>query len=91
MPQPDPCGVYADERDDGLTFVCEVWAEDNRRHRIARMRAIARRWRWGDWICRRCGEALPMWKRADARFCSEGCRKADARERRNRLRPFATH
>jgi len=51
-------------------------------HRKARVVAIVKRMAQRTWCCRRCGDELPIDKRADARFCGEGCRKRAARERR---------
>jgi RNA polymerase-binding transcription factor DksA len=71
------------EHDDGRsTITALVPREGNRRHRIARMLAVGQRLRWGGWKCQHCGEPVPLFKRADARFCAERCRKADARQRR---------
>lgn len=85
MPAPDPSGLDCEERDDGsFTITAEVWWHGNRRHRIARMMAVARRIRWGGWRCLNCGEPVPLYRRADALFCGEGCRKRAARERRQR-------
>lgn len=83
MPAPDPNGLSIEEYDDGgFRLTAEVWAEGNRRHRLARMRAVTRRLRWGGWKCRGCGEPMPLCKRADADYCSESCRKRAARRRR---------
>ena len=76
MPAPDPEGFYFD--DDGrLTF--GIWWHGNRKNRFARYRAIARNLRSGDWRCRWCCGHVPLFKRSDARFCCEGCRKKHAR------------
>ena len=34
------------------------------------------------WACRQCCAPIPMYRRADARYCCEGCRKLAARRRR---------
>lgn len=87
MPAPDPAGVDIEEHDDGgFRITCEVWEDGNRRHRLARMRAVARKVRFGGWRCRRCSRPVPFYKRADALFCSERCRKAEARVRREHRR-----
>ena len=83
MPQPDPNGLYLDEREDGsFTVTAEVWWHGNRRHRLARMLAVARNIARGGWRCWRCATEIALFKRADARYCGEQCRKATARERR---------
>lgn len=84
MPGPDPEGLEIEERADGsFTISGSVWWYGNRRARIARMRAIARQIRFNGWKCRWCSAPIPLWRRADARFCCEGCRKRDARQRRD--------
>ena len=87
MPGPDPNGLYIEEYDNGgFRLTAEIWWHGNRRHRVARMLAIKQRLRWGGWKCLCCGEPVPIYKRADARYCSEGCRKAEARARRQNRR-----
>ncbi|SLN64069.1 hypothetical protein ROA7450_03376 [Roseovarius albus] len=34
------------------------------------------------WHCLHCGNLMPEWKRVDAKYCKEGCRKMAARQRR---------
>ncbi len=76
-------GLYVEEYDDGgFRISCWTSEDGNRRNRIARMMAVSRNIRFGGWKCRRCREPIALYKRADARFCSERCRKAEARERR---------
>lgn len=36
------------------------------------------------WNCLRCGQTIDPWKRVDARYCCESCRKMAARDRRRR-------
>lgn len=83
MPPPDPEGLSLETSDDGRwRLLAEVWTDGNRRHRLARLRAVSRMIRLGGWTCRACGSDMPLHKRADARYCSERCRKSDARARR---------
>lgn len=83
MPGPDPEGLDIEEYEDGgFRITAEIWAHGNRRNRISRMQRVSRNIRRGGWKCWRCGEPVPLYKRADARFCSEGCRKRAARGRR---------
>lgn len=84
MPEPDPFGISM-ERDGqgGYGLTAEIWWHGNRRNRIARMQAIARKLRLGGWLCEHCGQPVPINKRADARYCRERCRKAAARIRRS--------
>ena len=83
MPGPDPDGLYIDEYDNGdFTIGCEIWEHTNRSHRIRRMLAVAANIRRGGWRCLHCREPIPLYRRADAYFCRERCRKAAARARR---------
>lgn len=85
MPAPDPEGLYLEEYEDGsISVISEIWEHGNRRHRLARAKRVLRNLRW-DWRCSWCREDIPLHKRADARFCSERCRKAKARQRRSLL------
>ncbi len=84
MPGPDPNAVWLEENGRKLSVFYEnyLWTnnEGNRKARaIAMLRRAARR----DWMCHWCGDALPVWRRVDARYCCEGCRKRAARLRRN--------
>lgn len=83
MPEPDPEGVQVEEYDDRTFRVwAEIWEHGNRRHRLARMQAVARNLRCGGWRCLECRRPVPLYRRADARFCTESCRKRAARRRR---------
>lgn len=83
MPGPDPEGLDLEELENGgFRIYAEVWEHGNKRHRIARMLAVSRNMRAGGWRCWGCGEQVPLYKRADARFCSEPCRKNAGRRRR---------
>ncbi len=83
MPGPDPKGLHIEEHEDGSwTVTAEIWQESNRRARIARLQAVARNMKRNRWVCERCRAPVPTFRRADARYCREGCRKRAARERR---------
>lgn len=83
MPEPDPEGIEIEEGDDGgFRVVAQVWDYGNRRHRLARMRAVMWNMRRDRWRCEECGEPVPSCRRTDARYCGEGCRKRQARRRR---------
>jgi hypothetical protein len=85
MPAPDPEGLDLEEYENGgFRVIAEVWEHGNRRNRIARMKAVSRNIYRGGWRCWRCSKPVPLYKRADAQYCSEGCRKKAARERRER-------
>lgn len=83
MPAPDPETIWLDETGPNwrICHFAWVWGNENRRHKraIRLLRLYARPW---GWYCRRCQELMPEYKRADAVYCSESCRKRDARERR---------
>lgn len=83
MPAPEPDTLWFEEYDGQVVanFQRYFWT-GNVAHRKARAIAIMRRMRRGDWLCLWCGETLPDYKRADARYCCEGCRKSAARGRR---------
>ena len=89
MPAPDPFGLSYGETATGQPIVmAEIWGsrarpffEGNPKHRKARAAAVLRRLRCDGWICRDCGEPVPMFRRADADYCREGCRKRAARRR----------
>ncbi|WP_164885759.1 hypothetical protein [Paenirhodobacter populi] len=88
MPAPDPFGLSYDETPDGMPMVsAEVWnipgqPQGNRRHRIARAKAVLMKLRQNDWTCPQCGGLVPIWRRADAVYCSTGCRKRAMRGRK---------
>jgi hypothetical protein len=76
MPTPDPNGLYIDEDENGrITITAEIWPHGNRRHRIARMKRVMRNVRTNRWRCWGCGGLMPLYKRADAKFCKERCRR----------------
>lgn len=83
MATPDPNGIILEEFEDGsYGLTAELWAHGNRRHRIARLQAIARNIKRDRWRCVGCGKPVPLYRRADARHCDEQCRKRAARKRR---------
>lgn len=86
MGAPDPDGISIDLQDGRVVVQFQVWCESNpvareaRAVRILRLIGID-----GDnWQCRWCGNPIPVFKRADAHYCRETCRKANARARRRR-------
>lgn len=89
MTGPDPDGIDCHQTEDGRWHVLAavwpksgVWATGHRNHRLARAKAILRNLRWGGWACWGCGDPVPLWRRADARYCSTACRKRAARRRK---------
>ncbi|MCC0071102.1 MAG: hypothetical protein H6897_14395 [Rhodobacteraceae bacterium] len=101
MPAPDPFGLHYDETPDGRPMIkSEIWPSDgmfakgNRRHRLARAKAVVRKLTLNGWACRECGGHVPLTRRADAVYCGESCRKRAKRKRqaletdaRRRLQP----
>lgn len=83
MPGPDPDGLYFEVYEGRwiVSYFPYFWS-GNEGHRKARAIALLRRKVRGDWRCGWCWKELPIWRRVDARFCGEGCRKKAARERR---------
>lgn len=87
MPAPNPFGIDYDETADGHPMVTgELWPSNglfagNRRHRLARMRAVLGNLSRGGWCCPECGDPVPICRRADAVYCSRGCRKRAMRAR----------
>ena len=83
MPAPDPHGVSIGWGwPDSITVDMELWGCGNRRTRKRRAVAILGNLRHGGWCCRWCTEPVPLFRRADAVYCSAGCRKRHARARR---------
>ncbi len=88
MPAPDPFGISYEETADGRPRVlAEVWPSSglfagNPRHRSARAKRILRNLNWGGWCCLECGDHVPLYRRADAVYCREACRKKAARHRK---------
>ena len=84
MPGPDPNALWLSEADYGrigMTFESYMWSNSSH-NRQKRVTAILRRMMRRTWRCRWCWEELPIWRRADAKYCCEGCRKRAARYRR---------
>lgn len=88
MPGPDPSGLDYNKAPDGRWRVtAEVWPQSglfasNRKHRIARLRTVVRNLERGGWLCSWCLDPVPIWRRADARYCCQGCKRSATSERR---------
>ncbi len=85
MPGPDPNGVWLKESENGTRrIVWDSWSHTNvtarRRRALAVLRNVAR----GGWLCRWCRSAVPLFRRSDALYCGESCRKKAARQRGRR-------
>ncbi len=86
MPAPGPFGI---EIGYGWPSYIRVLAHSsdatilgggNRCHRINRAKAILKALARDGWCCPWCCGPVPLFRRADAVFCSEGCRKPMARQ-----------
>lgn len=88
MPGPDRNGLYYSEAPSGQWCVnAEVWPNSglfagNRRNRLKRLRAVDLNIKQGGWLCLWCNEPVPIYRRADACYCCEGCRKRASRARK---------
>jgi hypothetical protein len=83
MPGPDPHALWFERYDGRITVSYEryLWS-GNEGNRKARAIVMLKRLMRHDWRCRWCGDELPAWRRVDAQYCREGCRKKAARWRR---------
>lgn len=83
MPGPDPDTLWF-ERDSGhitVSYERYLWS-GNDGNRKARAIAMLKRLMRNNWRCQWCGDELPAWRRTDAQYCRERCRKKAARSRR---------
>ncbi len=84
MPDRSETLIWIEEFDPpyvSISFGHYSWQnQTNIRRRVER---LLRRYAQG-WYCLRCGELMPVWKRIDAKYCRESCRKIAARRRRIR-------
>lgn len=83
MPGPDPHRLWIESGEPPYRVCHQAydWTGNNG-NRGQRAFTMLRRLARGDWVCRWCGDALPDWRRVDARYCREACRKAAARARK---------
>ena len=82
MPAPDPHGITIEERPHGWGVLVETFMLSGRTQRMGRARRILRNLAANGWACRWCGGPVPEFRRADAAYCGEGCRKRAARQRK---------
>ena len=87
MPGPDPDGIELGDdyprRVSVLVYRSDasiIYRGGNMGHRHARALRILKKLRWG-WLCLQCLRPVPIYRRADAVYCCEGCRKRAARAR----------
>lgn len=81
MPAPDPSGVTIEHHAQGYSVLIETFMLSGRTQRLARARRIGQNLRRDGWSCLWCAKPVPAFRRADARYCCEGCRKRAARGR----------
>jgi hypothetical protein len=87
MPGPDPHGIELGsgypQRLSVLVYhsFSSIIMGGSKRHRLDRAHRILARLRYG-WLCLQCRRPVPIYRRADACHCSQGCRKRAARNRR---------
>lgn len=78
-------GVRIEEYEGGgYRVVADVSRDGNKRARLARLRRVGQRMKWGGWKCAHCGDPVPEYRRADAKYCRPACRKAAQRRRLKR-------
>ncbi|WP_405403614.1 hypothetical protein [Paracoccus sp. Ld10] len=82
MPAPDPHGITIEVQGNGWSLLIETFLLLGRTQRKARARRILANLHRDGWACRNCGGPVPEYRRADARYCCEGCRKRVSRNRR---------
>ncbi len=86
MPAPDPFAIEITEWDDGRVTVTYQVHWSGNRTRKQRAVAILKKVRRDGWRCQWCQDPIPLFRRADARYCCEGCRKRAARHRKQGTR-----
>lgn len=83
MPGPEPGAVWIEDVEAGrYRAVFEPYFYSRSQNRLKRVKTILRRLVARTWRCQWCGDELPDYRRADAVYCREGCRKRAARDRR---------
>lgn len=76
MPGPDPKALFIEEADSGRRLMCfELWGRSGRAQREARAARVQRNLLRDGWACALCGGPVPYWRRADAIYCSAGCKQ----------------
>lgn len=88
MPGPEPNGIELGHdyprRLSVLVYRSDasiLYGGGNMRHRNARAESVLKRLARG-WLCHWCRRPVPIYRRADACYCCEGCRKRGARARK---------
>ena len=82
MPAPDPQAITTeDTANGGIIVFADVFLIGNRQARLNRAKAILHKLGADGWPCWRCARPVPLFRRVDARYCCDGCRKRAARAR----------
>lgn len=81
MPAPDPSGVTIERHSGSFCLLVDTFLLSGRTQRMARAGRIAQNLRRDGWACLWCKRPVPEFRRADAKYCCEGCQKRAARER----------
>ena len=84
MPGPDPLSLWIGDTPDErhIVYFQRYFWTGQAGNRARRAQSIARRLKAQTWRCLWCRDDLPAWRRADAQYCCEGCRKRAARAQR---------
>ncbi|MCR9140133.1 MAG: hypothetical protein NXI27_29380 [Alphaproteobacteria bacterium] len=85
----EDCLIWIEDLDPPQVRVTwSVYSWQNPIHVRRRAEKLARKYVRG-WHCEGCNEVMPVWKRVDATYCSETCRKRAARQRRAQRKAVA--
>ena len=83
MPAPVPHTIWIEPMFGGSLITFENYLGQRQSlHRQRRVTSLVTRISKNTWQCPLCSSPLPMWKRADAVYCRESCRKKAARGRK---------
>ena len=86
MPGPAPHSIWFETIYGGSLVTFENYLGQRQSlHREQRAQALSNRLLQNTWKCRWCSSSLPIWKRSDAIYCGESCRKKDAHKRHARI------
>mgnify|MGYP006115360327 FL=1 len=83
MPAPAPNTIWVSPIFGGSLITFENYLGQRQSlHRQRRATILVMRISKNTWQCPWCSSRLPMWKRVDAIYCGESCRKKAARGRK---------
>ena len=85
MPAPCPFAIWIEPMPNGSMITFENYRGcKSAPHRKQRVNTLSKRLSVGGWVCRWCGNPIAIWRRVDAYYCKESCRKKAARMRKRR-------